>query len=107
VDEEPLFRGTGRAAKDLCAGGICAQEGKEKFFTLLCRYDVEAGERTERLSYADLGRELDLPVTQVTNGLHWARIRLRACVLLRLRELTVDDDEFRAEARAMLGVDPG
>lgn len=46
-----------------------------------------------------------MPVTQVTNGLHWARTRLRACVLERLRELTVDDDEFCAEARALLGVD--
>ncbi len=86
---------------------ICAAEGKEKFFALLRRYDLEAGERTEKLSYADLAREHDLPVTQVTNGLHWARTRLRTCVLERLRELTADDDEFRAEARALLGVDPG
>lgn len=84
----------------------CVAEGKEKFFTLLQRYDLEAEGRMEKLSYADLAREVGLPVTQVTNGLHWARTRLRTCVLERLRELTSDDDEFRAEARALLGVDP-
>lgn len=85
---------------------ISVAEGKETWFRLLQRYDLEAPSRTEKLSYADLAQEMAMPVTQVTNGLHWARARLRACLLARLRELTADDDEYRAEARALLGVDP-
>ena len=84
----------------------CAAEGKEAWFRLLQRYDLEAPARTEKLTYADLAQEMAMPVTQVTNGLHWARTRLRSCLLARLRELTVDDDDYRAEARALLGVDP-
>ncbi len=84
----------------------CAAAGKEALYRLLVRYDLEAEGRVEKLSYAEVGRELDLSVTQVTNGLHSIRSQLREIVLARLRELCGDDDEFRAEARALLGVDP-
>ncbi len=85
---------------------ICAEQGKEPQYELLRRYDLEAPERLTKLSYGDLAREFSMPVTQVTNGLHWARTRLRERLLARLRELCANDDEFRAEARALLGVDP-
>jgi hypothetical protein len=49
---------------------------------------------------------MGLPVTQVTNHLYWARREFRAAVLLVLREITASEAEFRAEARALLGVDP-
>ena len=52
-----------------------------------------------------LAAELGLPVTQVTNHLAWARREFRAAVLETLREITASEAEFRAEARALLGVD--
>ena len=48
-----------------------------------------------------------MPVTQVTNYLAALRRRFRALVLDRLRELSASEAEFRAEARDVLGVDPG
>jgi hypothetical protein len=43
----------------------------------------------------------------VTNWLHVARREFRRVALDILRELTVDDDEFAAEARAVFGIDVG
>jgi len=42
----------------------------------------------------------------VTNYLAGARREFRRIVLDKLRELTATDDEFRREARMLLGVDP-
>lgn len=80
-------------------------EGKADHYRLFVRYDLEAHANGEAPSYADLAREFDLPVTQVTNHLHRARRELRAIVLERLRELTLDESEFRGEARRLLGRD--
>ncbi|MBL8844120.1 MAG: sigma-70 family RNA polymerase sigma factor [Planctomycetes bacterium] len=96
-----LFEG---ALRELEA--ILRAAGKERLWHLLVRYDLEAPGRLEKLSYAEVGRELGWSVTQVTNGLHSVRRQLRERVLARLRELCSDDDEYRAEARALLGVDP-
>lgn len=83
----------------------CAAEGKQAHFQLFLRYDIEDHPRDQRPSYGDLGRELGLPLTQVTNHLHWARREFRGLVLERLRELTLDEREFRSEARRLLGRD--
>jgi RNA polymerase sigma factor (sigma-70 family) len=80
-------------------------EGKGVLFQLFMRYDVEEHPQGAAPSYADLARSFDLPITQVTNHLHRARRELRAIVLARLRELTIDEREFRAEARRLLGRD--
>lgn len=85
---------------------VCAASGKAQHFALFVRYDLEAPERPTKLSYADLAREFGVPVTQVTNWLHWTRAQLRELLLQRLRELCATDAEYRAEARAMLGVVP-
>jgi DNA-directed RNA polymerase specialized sigma24 family protein len=66
------------------------------------RYDLV--DAAERPSYADLAGALSIKVTDVTNHLAAARRELRAAVLDTLRELTASDDEFRSEARALLGV---
>ena len=58
-----------------------------------------------RPSYADLAGRLGLSVTDVTNRLSYARRILRQRTLEVLRELTLDDADFRAEARTLLGVD--
>ncbi len=80
----------------------CADAGKQTHFDLFRRYDLEGG---DGLSYADLAREFELPVTQVTNYLAWARREFRRIVLERLREICGSDREFRAEARELLGVE--
>jgi RNA polymerase sigma factor (sigma-70 family) len=78
--------------------------GRERHVAVFTRYDLEAPDRDEPLTYADLARELGLAVTDVTNALNAARREFRAAVLECLRELTMSDDEFRAEARRLLGV---
>jgi RNA polymerase sigma-70 factor (ECF subfamily) len=84
----------------------CAGSSREVAFALFERYDVEGADDPERPSYGELAVAFGLPVTQVTNHLHWARRELRATVLAKLREITATDEEFRSEARALLGVDP-
>ena len=62
--------------------------------------------RGARPSYADLAREMAIPETQVTNHLAWARREFRRLVLEALAEATGSEEEFRAEARRLLGIDP-
>ncbi len=83
----------------------CRERGKEVCFHLFQRYDVEPASAEERPTYAELAAETGLPVTQVTNYLHWARREMRRLALERLRELTVSDEELRAEARSLLGIE--
>jgi len=83
----------------------CREAGRDRRFAVFERYDLE--DDSARPTYAALGKALGIPATQVTNELAAARRELRAIVLDTLRELTVSDDEFRAEARDALGIDPG
>jgi RNA polymerase sigma factor (sigma-70 family) len=83
----------------------CETEGREARFQVFRRYDLEDHAPGEAPSYADLAVESGLPVTTVTNHLAWARREFRRRVLKRLRELCLDDDEYRSEARRMLGVE--
>jgi RNA polymerase sigma factor (sigma-70 family) len=85
----------------------CEQNGKRTHFALFERYDLEEPSSATRPSYELLAREHSLPVTQVTNQLAWARREFRGIVLRKLRELTASEEEFRAEAREILGRDPG
>lgn len=80
------------------------RDGRARWFEVLRRYDVEAPESGGKVSYADLAREHGVPVTQITNWLHAARRALREKVLERLRNLCASDEEFREEAKALLGV---
>jgi DNA-directed RNA polymerase specialized sigma24 family protein len=75
-------------------------------FTLFIRYDVDQAADAGRPTYATLAAETGLRVTEVTNQLAWARRAFREIVLTRLREVCASDEEFRAEARDLLGVDP-
>jgi RNA polymerase sigma factor (sigma-70 family) len=88
------------ALRDRCLG-----TPREVAFRLFERYDLEDGD-SARPTYATLATEHGLPETQVTNHLAWARREFRAAVLRRLREITASDEEFRSEARSLLGVDP-
>jgi RNA polymerase sigma factor (sigma-70 family) len=84
----------------------CAEAGKAVPFALFERYDLEAPDSGDRVRYADLAREFGLRVTQVTNHLAAVRRDFRRLLLDRLRELTATEEEFRAEARQILGVEP-
>ena len=109
VDDDALFRQ--EWVRTLFADGVaalresCEVAGKSKHFAVFQRYDID-DHLNGRPTYAQLGAELEIPVTQVTNYLAFARRELRRLVLERLRALCATDDEFRLEARELLGVDP-
>ena len=69
-------------------------------FAMFEEYDLRGGAR-----YAELAAKFAVPETTVTNRLALARRTLRKIVLDLLREITVSEHEFRAEARALLGSD--
>jgi DNA-directed RNA polymerase specialized sigma24 family protein len=81
----------------------CESQGKGLSFELFERYDLDAA---GSLTYAQLAGEFELPVTTVTNYLAFARRGFRRLVLDQLREISGSEEEFRAEVRAILGVEP-
>ena len=82
----------------------CLRRDKEIAFRLFDAYDLA---EEDKPTYGDLAERFGLPETQVTNHLAFARRELRRLVLETLRDITASDREFRGEARALLGVDPG
>jgi len=82
----------------------CEAAGKTTQFAVFQRYDLDDSSGA-RPTYAQLAAELAIPVTQVTNYLAFARRELRRLVLERLRSLCASDEEFRLEARELLGTD--
>jgi len=83
----------------------CAAKGREVVFAIFARYDLDDAE-PGRPSYADLAREFGISITDVTNHLAGARREFRRISLDLLRETTASDDEFRREARSLLGHAP-
>src|SRR6059036_3466346 len=82
----------------------CQARGRETHFRLFEAYDLEdSGERG--ISYEGLAREYGIEVTDVTNYLALARREFRRITLDLLREMTAGEEEFRREARSLLGVD--
>ena len=81
-----------------------AADGKAVQCALFERYDLAGND--ERPTYAALAREHAVPESQVTNHLAWARREFRRILLANLRAISASDDEFRAEARDLLGIDP-
>jgi RNA polymerase sigma factor (sigma-70 family) len=77
--------------------------GRGDWFRLFERYELRDAD--DRVTYADLARELGVPVTTVTNRLAVARRELRRHALEQLAELTASEEELREEARALFGVD--
>ncbi len=83
----------------------CGEAGRDASLTLFLRHDlVEDGAAVP--SYAELAVEAGQPVTQVTHQLGWARREFRVQVLAVLRDITGSDEEFRDEARQLLGIVP-
>jgi RNA polymerase sigma factor (sigma-70 family) len=100
--------------RGLCADALAElrdrlqRRNREIVFQIFERYDVFGAEEGLRPTYAALAGDFMIPVSQVTNHLSAARREFREVVLERLRRLTVDAAEFRAEAQALLGTDlPG
>jgi RNA polymerase sigma factor (sigma-70 family) len=81
----------------------CEARGKQTHFLLLELYDIEEGGK--QLTYEQVARQFHIKATDVTNYLAWARREFRRIVLDQLRQMTASEDEFRREARALLGVD--
>ncbi|HEY0143103.1 MAG TPA: sigma-70 family RNA polymerase sigma factor [Thermoanaerobaculia bacterium] len=72
-------------------------------FALFECYDLDDD---RGVSYRELAVRFGIAETQVTNWLAATRRRFRELVLEALREVTASEQEFRAEARALLGVEP-
>jgi RNA polymerase sigma factor (sigma-70 family) len=85
---------------------VCDAAGKQQHFAVFERYDLHEPGAGPRPTYQQLAEQLDLPVTQVTNYLAWARREFRRAVLDRLREISGSDAEYRMEARELLGIEP-
>ena len=83
----------------------CAARGRQSQFAVFERYDL-ADEGSEKLTYQKLGEQMGLSATTVTNHLSAARREFRRILLEKLREITATDEEFRREARYLLGHDP-
>lgn len=84
----------------------CEAAGRQLTYRVFVAYDIDGAERDPRPGYAEVARQFDVPATQVTNYLNWARRRLRSHVLDTLRALTTDEAEYREELRTLLGIDP-
>jgi len=108
--EEEFFRREWiRSLFELALGRLrdeCQTEGKETAFRLFQKYDVEREAEIPAPTYAGLAQAFNVPETQVTNLLAYARRRFRHHVLEVLGELTASDEEFAAEARDILGASP-
>ena len=79
----------------------CLDSGRTVHFQLFERYDLN----DDNVSYASLAQEFGLEAATVNNYLAAARRDFRRIVLEKLREITATDEEFRTEARSLLGVD--
>lgn len=97
-------------ARHLHATGVRAlrerlvASGKEIRWRLFELYDL-ADDPDRRPTYGELAERFGIKTSDVTNWLHAARRELRRIVLSQLREITANDEEFREEARELLGVD--
>lgn len=72
-------------------------------FRLFEGYDLNDAD--PKPSYAQLAGEFGLAATDVTNYLAFARREFRRCILDQLREMTATEEEFRREARTLLGLE--
>jgi len=81
----------------------CQQRGKAMHFRLLEFYDID--EAGKEFTYEEVARQFSLKASDVTNYLAYARREFRRVVLEQLREMTGSEEEFRREARTLLGVD--
>ena len=84
----------------------CETNGKSVHFALFSKYDLQDPDLAKSVSYAQLGEEFGIAVTQVTNFLNFARRRFRQLLLDRMRAATGNEEEFQAEVRKLMGGNP-
>ncbi|MBL8983586.1 MAG: sigma-70 family RNA polymerase sigma factor [Gemmatimonadetes bacterium] len=82
----------------------CASSGKAEPLAVFRAADVDV--EGPRPTYAELASRFGIPVTQVTNYLHWCRRRLRGHVLACVRAQCRTEEEYQAEVQAVFGVTP-
>jgi RNA polymerase sigma factor (sigma-70 family) len=81
----------------------CEETKRNVHFQLFEAYDLRDDDAN--VSYASLAEQFGLDQTTVNNYLAATRRDFRRIVLEKLREITATDEEFRTEARSLLGVD--
>src|SRR5262249_622959 len=79
-------------------------QGKELSVSIFERYDIEP-EADAKPSYKALATELGLEINDVTARLAYGRRTFRRIVLEILAEITASEEEFRNEARSVLGIE--
>lgn len=89
-----------RTVRDVREDALAA--GRDRQWRVFERYDLGPAERR---TYADVAGELGLTVSQVTNDLAALRRTFRARLLTNLRDACGSEEEFRDEARELLGLD--
>ncbi len=80
----------------------CETAGRKVHFQLFAAYDLG----DQDVSYSSLAQAFGLDQGTVNNYLAATRRDFRRIVLEKLREITATDEEFRTEARSLLGVEP-
>jgi hypothetical protein len=80
----------------------CTARGRELHWRLFERYDLSPA---SEVSYAALAAEFGLTQGQVTGYLAQMRAAFRTHAVAALEALSVDRDEFRREARDLLGLE--
>ncbi|HKY28143.1 MAG TPA: hypothetical protein VJM12_09370 [Pyrinomonadaceae bacterium] len=81
------------------------ESGRSIYFEIFDLYDLRDDDTEQKISYGSLAKQFGISTTDVTNHLAAARREFRRVVLDKLREVTATDEEFRNEARAILGID--
>jgi RNA polymerase sigma factor (sigma-70 family) len=79
---------------------LCEHKQRAKTFLLFEEYDLDGA---KDISYDDLARKHNIPVTDVTNALSWARREFRRMATERLRQICGSEEEFQREALALFG----
>lgn len=106
TDPEALFQA--ESARQLLALALealkehCARAEKDEHFAIFERYCFDPDP-----SYEALASERGVSTVILTHRLAYARRHFRRLALELLRDLTATDEEYRLEARAILGVDLG
>jgi RNA polymerase sigma factor (sigma-70 family) len=77
----------------------CEKKGKNLHFKLFEEYYLDES------SYEDLAARLSLSISNVTNYLAFTRREFRRIILEKLRENTSTEEEFRSEAKSLLGIE--
>jgi len=79
---------------------LCEHKQRAKTFLLFEEYDLDGA---KDISYYDLARKHNIPLTDVTNALSWARREFRRMATERLRQICGSEEEFQREALALFG----